>query len=75
MNQLVGHLRPEPIPAFYTPNPSVSKLRQSSAGQGGQRQFSFFPYCLYYLAPGAQGTCGMGNGGGGSEHNWVKIKK
>lgn len=39
MNQLVGHLRPEPYPRLLHPHPSVSKLCQSSAGQGGQRQF------------------------------------
>lgn len=42
MSLLVGHLRPEPYPRLlHPPNPSVSKLQQSSAGQEGQRQFSF----------------------------------
>lgn len=42
MNQLIGHLRPEPHPGLPRPHPSLSRPRQSSAGQGAQRQFPFF---------------------------------
>lgn len=42
MNQLTGHLRPEPHPGLPRPHPSLSRPRQSSAGQGAQRQFPFF---------------------------------
>jgi len=42
MNQLIGHLRPEPHPGLPRPHPSLSRPCQSSAGQGAQRQFPFF---------------------------------
>lgn len=76
MNQLVGHLRPEPYPGLLHPHSSLSKPRQSSAGQGGQRQFPFFS--LLSALSGSQepkGHTAWGSGGGGSKDSWVEISQ
>lgn len=73
MNQLTGHLRPEPYRGLL---PSLSKLHQSSAGQGGWRQFPFFS--LLSVLSGShepKGHMAWGNGGGGSKYDGVKKSK
>lgn len=52
MNQLVGHLRPEPYPRLLHPHPvSLNSARAQPVKEA--RDNSPFPYCLYYLAPGS----------------------
>lgn len=70
MNRLTGHLRPEPYRGLL---PSLSRLRQSSAGQGGWRQFPFFSLLSVLSEP--KGHMAWGNGGGGSKFDGVKKSK
>lgn len=71
MNQPVGHLGPEPHRWLPHLHPSLSKPRQSSAGQGGQRQF---PFLLSAFASSKEPEEGEG-GEGSQSTSPVKARK